>query len=280
MKEQDCLRRFLFEEIAVRGEWVRLHDSWQKAKQHQALTPALQTQLGQALTAVLLLSVTIKFEGSMILQAQGDGALRTLVAQASHDRKIRGLVRTNDTAGCTGTLMQMLGQGRLVLTVESKNAAPYQGIVALAGDCLAHTLGAYFQQSEQLKTQLWLFANETDAVGLFLQELPAQVDYQADWERVAALASTITEAELLNLDCEEVLYRLFNEEKVRIYPAEAVEFSCHCSNEKISRTLYAMGEADLKALLLEQEGIIDVGCEFCAAHYQFDEKQINALFSN
>ncbi len=276
MKEYDCLRRFLFEELGVRGEWVRLQESWQAAKQHQILNSAVESQLGQSLAAAVLLSATIKFEGSMILQAQGDGALRTLVAQSSHDRKIRGLVRYNSEVS-TQTLPEMMGQGRLVLTVEFENAPPYQGVVALEGQSLADILHVYFLQSEQLQTRLWLFANDNQAVGLFLQELPAQASYKADWERIEALANTITEAELFNLDCEEVLYRLFNEEKVRVFPAESVEFNCHCSREKISTTLRSMGQADLEAILTERE-TIEVDCEFCGAKYHFNNNDVSTLF--
>lgn len=276
MKEQDCLRRFLFEDLDVRGEWVRLQDSWQAAKQHQALTTAVESQLGQALAAVVLLSATIKFEGAMILQAQGDGALRTLVAQSSHDRKIRGLVRYNKEV-TTQNLSEMMGHGRLVLTVESENAHPYQGVVALEGQSLADVIHTYFLQSEQLQTRLWLFANNTQAVGLFLQELPSQASYKTDWERIEILANTITEAELFNLDCEEVLYRLFNEEKVRIFPAESIEFKCHCSREKISTTLRSMGQADLEAILTERE-TIEVDCEFCGEKYHFNQTDVASLF--
>jgi molecular chaperone Hsp33 len=276
MKEQDCLRRFLFEDLGVRGEWVRLQNSWQDAKKHQNLNSAVESQLGQALAAVVLLSATIKFEGAMILQAQGDGALRTLVAQASHDRKIRGLVRYNSEV-TSETLPDMMGQGRLVLTVESENAPPYQGVVVLEGKTFADVLHTYFLQSEQLQTRLWLFANQTHAVGLFLQELPAQASYKADWERIEILANTITEAELFSLDCEEVLYRLFNEEKVRVFPAEMVEFSCQCSREKISNTLRSMGQADLEAILAERD-TIEVDCEFCGEKYHFNKTDVASLF--
>ncbi len=276
MSEQDCLRRFVFEDFAVRGEWVRLQTSWQQTKQHQALTPELESQLGQALAAVVLLSATIKFEGAIILQAQGDGGLKTLVAQSSHARKIRGLVRA-DVQQCGGSLTDMLGNGQLVLTVDTKNKQSYQGVVSLEGDCLAQLLETYFRQSEQLQTRLWLFANGTQAVGLLLQELPVQDDYQVDWERIEVLASTITAAELFDLDCEQILYRLFHQEKIRLFAPETVEFCCSCSREKISQTLYAMGQADLLELLAARQ-VIDVSCEFCLAHYFFHHQDITDLF--
>src|SRR5574343_1036324 len=162
MKQQDCLRRFLFEDFNVRGEWVRLEQSWQQAKQHQLLVNSVvESQLGQALAAVALLSATIKFKGSMIMQVQGNGAVKAVVAHASHDGKVRCLVRSEDVVAGED-LPEMLGDGgRLVLTVDSENAEPYQGIVGVSAANLAGVLQTYFVQSEQRDTRLWLFANET-----------------------------------------------------------------------------------------------------------------------
>ena len=277
MTKQDFLRRFLFEELGVRGEWVKLETSWLAAKQHQQGSEIVLEQLGQALAAVVMLSATVKFNGSMILQAQGDGDFRALVAQSTHDRKIRGLVRSNDTVSA-GTLETMFGHGRLVLTIEPDFADPYQGIVPLQGNNLAAALETYFAQSEQLKTRLWLFANETGAAGLLIQELPAQENYQADWERIEILANTVTGQELLELDCETLLYRLFNEEKVRLFDAEPVEFKCACSRPRIERTLRALGREELESILLERDKI-EVGCEFCGAQYHFDKIDVQQLLS-
>lgn len=275
MSQQDILRRFLFEDLGIRGLWVGLSSSWQVAQQHQHCAGNVQVQLGQALSAVVLLSATIKFNGSMILQAQGDGPLKTLVAQATHDRKIRGLVRGSDTVSI-GSLQEMFGEGRLVLTVSPENAQPYQGIVPLQGNSLAVALETYFAQSEQLSTRLWLFANETRASGLLLQELPAQLNDKADWERIEMLAGTVTERELLELGCEELLYRLFNEEKVRLYGGEPVEFDCPCSRPKIENALRLLGRQELESILRER-GQIEVNCEFCNKYYRFDGIDVEQL---
>jgi molecular chaperone Hsp33 len=277
MIEQDILRRFLFEELGVRGEWVKLSASWQAAKDHQRGSEDMQQQLGQALAAVVMLSATVKFKGSMILQAQGDGAIKTLVAQATDQRKIRGLVRGKENVAA-GPLEAMFGQGRLVLTVESESGQPYQGIVPLQGSNLAVALQTYFEQSEQLKTRLWLFANETHAVGLLLQQMPAQENYDHNWEHIEILANTVTEQELFELDCEPLLYRLFNQEKVRLFDSEAVEFSCACSRSKIERTLFAMGRTELEDILNEQS-IIEVNCEFCSKQYRFDKVDVENILS-
>lgn len=277
MIEQDLLRRFLFEELGVRGEWVKLTTSWQAAKQHQRGSENVQQQLGQALAAVVMLSATVKFKGSMILQAQGDGDIKTLVAQATDQRKIRGLVRGKESV-TVGSLESMFGHGRLVLTIESQNGHPYQGIVPLHGSNLAAALQTYFEQSEQLKTRLWLFANATHAVGLLLQELPAQENYQADWEHIEILANTVTEQELFDLDCEQLLYRLFHQEKVRLFDPEPVEFSCACSRSSIEKTLFAMGRTELEDILKERD-IIEVTCEFCSEHYRFDKVDVENILS-
>ncbi|QPK63775.1 Hsp33 family molecular chaperone HslO [Methylomonas sp. LL1] len=280
MKQQDCLRRFLFEEHGVRGEWVRLEKSWQQAKQHQILVnPAVESQLGQALAAVVLLSATIKFKGAMIMQVQGSGELKALVAQATNERRIRGLVRSEAIVS-GGNLRQMIGEGgRMVLTVESETAEPYQGIVGVMEQDLAGVLKTYFSQSEQLDTRLWLFANETHAAGLFIQELPAEKQDKNDWQRLEMLADTVTAQEMLTLDCEELLHRLFHQEKVRLYEAEEVEFSCNCSRQKIGGTLSALGKSELEGILQERDQI-EVDCQFCGAQYHFDKIDVENLLLN
>lgn len=277
MKDQDCLRRFLFEELGVRGEWVKLETSWQQAKQYQQLSTSVQEQLGQALASVVLLSATIKFDGAMILQAQGNGDLKALVAQATHDRKIRVLAR-GETKSTASSLPEMMGEGRLVITIEPKQGEPYQGIVSLAGDTLADVITTYFSQSEQLKTRVWLFANETHVAGLFLQELPAQESDEVDWERISILADTVTQDEMLSLDCETMLFRLFNEEKVRIFEPEPITFECGCSQKKIETALISLGKKELDSIFLERDQI-DVGCEFCGKQYGFDKVDVGNLLS-
>jgi molecular chaperone Hsp33 len=276
MSDQDLLRRFLFEDLGVRGHWVRLTTSWQTAKNHQHCANDLELQLGQALSAAVLLSATIKFTGTMILQAQGDGPLKTLVAQATNDRKIRGLIRTDDMLADTGTLQEMFGDGRLALTITSPNAQPYQGIVPLEGDNLAAALENYFAQSEQLNTRLWLFADNNTATGLLLQELPSKLNNQDDWERIITLASTVTSREMLSLDCETLLYRLFNEEKVRLFESESIAFECGCSQAKIQNVLRLLGKVELESILQER-GTIEVNCEFCNRQYRFDRIDVEHL---
>ncbi|MDQ7089719.1 MAG: Hsp33 family molecular chaperone HslO [Methylococcales bacterium] len=277
MNQNDCLRRFLFDDLGVRGEWVHLQTSFQAAKHYQSLSDHVASQLGEALAAVTLLSATIKFKGSMVLQAQGNGALHTLVAQASDQQEIRGLVR-GDKKMAEGSLQTMMGEGRLVLTTKAENGEPYQGIVSLEANGLAEVIENYFQQSEQLPTRVWLFSDKTQVAGLFLQKIPTEGREELDWERITAVANTITADELLNLDCETVLYRLFNEDKLRLFEPQTVTFKCSCSREKIIETLQTLGRDDLESALKEQE-IVAVDCEFCGQKYTFNAEAIEMILT-
>ena len=275
MTKQDNLRRFLLEERGIRGEWIQLTESWQTIKQNQAGPETAQHLLAEALAAVAMLSATIKFQGSLILQAQGNGPINTLVVQATHDRKIRGLVRS-DAAVPEGPLEEKFGHAQLILTVKSERGDPYQGIVALQGQNLATALESYFRQSEQLKTRLWLFADNNHAAGLLLQELPGQ-GTDSDWEHIEILANTVKKQELLTLDCQEILYRLFHEENIRLFDPEPISFECACSRQRIEQTLKSLGIDELEDILQER-GSIEVGCEFCNRQYQFDPIDIKRLF--
>ncbi len=247
MSHFDRFERFHFEELGIRGELVRLEDALTASRGTTNYPDVVQSQLGQALAAVLLLSGSIKYQGSLILQIQGAGPINTLVAQATHLRTIRGLAHwAAIPAG--KTLSKLYGDGRLVMTIQNQGQEPYQGIVALDGDTLSQALESYFSLSEQLPTRLWLFANEQRAGGLFIQSLPGHENGREDWNRVIHLASTITENELLNLPSHEVLFRLFHEERVRLLDPEPVSFRCSCSRYRIEGVLLAMGEQEIATI--------------------------------
>lgn len=277
MKNSDSFQRFLFEDMGIRGELVRLDASWQAVLQRHTYPPNVSRQLGQTLAAVTLLSGTIKFKGALILQIQSRGPLHTLVVQATHRQTIRGLAHWRDPVPA-GAMSEVFGDGRLVLTIQNEGADPYQGVVALEGQNLASALESYFSNSEQLATRLWLFADGQRAAGLFLQALPAQAHAEDDWTRLITLADTITEQEMLNLPFEDVLYRLYHEEKVRLFEAEPVVFRCTCSRQRIEAMLLALGKADVEDILAEK-GRVEVDCDFCNKRYQFDPVDIGALFS-
>jgi molecular chaperone Hsp33 len=281
MSDRDSLHRFLFEHAGVRGQLVQLDASWRAVLDAHPYPAPVRSQLGQALAAVLLLTSTLKFEGSLILQAQGEGPLRTLVTQATHQRTVRGLARWHGPVpdGRSADLEQVFGSGRLVLTLEPRRGEPYQGIVPLQGSNLAAAIEAYFNASEQLPTRLWLAANDERGAGMLIQRLPAQQGSDEDWARIGLLAGTLTERELLTLSAKELLYRLFNEERVRLFESEPVAFRCGCSLERIQDTLRALGRAEVESIL-EEQGAVDVDCEFCNRHYHLDRIDALQIFAD
>lgn len=295
--ERDSLHRFVFERLGVRGELVQLDASFRAVLERHRYPGPVQRPLGEALAAVLLLTATLKFEGSLILQAQGAGPLRTLVAQATHNRTVRGLARWHGDVP-QGNLKQQFGDGRLVLTLDPLGGERYQGIVPLEGSGLGAAIEAYFGTSEQLPTRLWLAVDGRRAVGLMLQRLPAGVadgagsgaadvhqaaveegDLDRDgWNRTTMLADTVSERELLDLPVHDLLRRLFHEEDVRLFEPEPVAFRCSCSRGRIAATLRAIGRDEIDAILREQ-GDVGVTCEFCNRDYRFDAVDAHELFA-
>lgn len=281
MSDSDELHRFLFERLGIRGERVRLGTAWRNIRALQAYPEPVGRQLGEALAGVVMLSSTLKYQGSLILQLQGTGPVHTVVAQSTHDRAIRGLARWHPEAeaalqGSAVPFAELLGSGRLVMTLYNEGSEPYQGIVAIEGDSVAASIESYFRQSEQLATRLWLAADEQHAAGLFLQELPREGGLAIDWERVALLAGTVTTRELLDLDTETLCRRLFHEQALRLFEPEPVRFACGCSRERISLTLRLLGEAELTAAQGDSQNIT-VDCEFCGRRYVFDAVDLGAI---
>lgn len=277
-KDNDYLYRFVFEDFGVRGEFVRLAASWQAVRGKHPYPPAVEEPLGSALAAVALLSATIKFRGSLVMQIQGDGLIRSLVAQATDQGTLRGMAGFGMPSSESGPEPAgLFGHARLVLTAESPDGERYQGIVQVEGDSITGALEHYFQQSEQLPTRLWLAADDTAACGLLLQRLPGRDDGDEDWNRVVTLADTITDDELLTLGVEELLHRLFHEESVRLYEPQPMAFRCGCSRERVGQALVAIGEGEVEQIL-DEMGSIEVNCEFCNASYRFDAVDAAALF--
>jgi molecular chaperone Hsp33 len=277
MNSQDQLTRFLFESHNVRGELVQLDASWKAVLERHTYPTAVGQQLGQAMAAVALLSATIKYDGSLILQSQSNGPLNTLVVQSTNQLTLRGLARWSADLP-DGDLSDIYGSGHMTLTVTNQSSARFQGIVELAGKNLANALENYLCTSEQLASRLWLVADEERAAGLLLQKLPAEQEHEEDWERVCLLADTVTQDEMLNLPAQTLLHRLFHEEDIRLFDPMPVAFRCSCSRERISNTLRSMGREELFSII-EEQGAIEVDCDFCNKHYHFDVIDAEQLFS-
>ena len=279
MSNPDQIQRILFEQIDVRGVVVGLETSYQEVLARHNYPPVLQRVLGEMLAAVGMLSATLKFEGRLLLQAEGEGQVKMLMAECNRHQDLRAIARYDGELGDDLSFDQLLQNGRIALTIEPEKGQRYQGVVPLENETLAQCLQAYFEQSEQLGTSIQLAADGQCAAGLMLQVMPAEGRGDEDWNRVSMLASTLKDEELLQLDNEALLFRLFHEEVCRLYEPQPLRFRCDCSRERSAEALKFMTEEELLEILKEQNGIIDVGCQFCNQTYNFDETDIRALFS-
>lgn len=278
--DTDSVQRFHFETAAVRGEIVRLGASLREILGQHFYPAPVAALLGESLAASVLLSSTIKFAGSLSLQAKSEGPVSILFGECTHDRQIRGYARVAEGAA-VGGLGELLSRGTLAITITPEQGQRYQGIVPLDAPRLAGCLEHYFAQSEQLPTAILLACDGEHAAGLLLQALPVSAEaaagQAASWDHLRHLACTATDAELLGERFETLLFHLFHEERVRVQAPEPVRFGCRCSAERASSTLQSLGEAEVRAIFAEQ-GTILVHCEFCQQEYRFDAGALDAMF--
>ena len=291
----DSSTRFVFVDADVRGNIVRLGDSFKQMTASHDYPSEVQELLGEFLAAALLLSDIIKFEGRLTLQANGQGNIRLLMAEATHEGAVRGIAQLEDAAPADAfrdkNLLQLLSgskpsEGKLVggtltVTVEALGRERYQSIVPLLGETLAECLESYFQQSEQLNTFIRLSADSNQATGMLIQQLPVQMEQdlaqRADrWQTIRVLAGTITGAELIAKANPVLLQHLFVEENIQIFDATSVQFQCGCSEQRMAGALVSLGESEL-ASLFEQHQTLALTCEFCGAHYDIDNKKLMQL---
>lgn len=278
MSNPDQIQRIMFDELDIRGVVSGLKKTCHDCFEHHDYPVVIRQVLGEMLAAVSLLSSNLKFEGRLILQAQGQGDVRLLMAESNQNRDVRAIARFEGDIPENASFIELLPQGQVVLTIEPENGNRYQGIVPLDGDSLAKCLESYFISSEQLPTQVQLVSDGETAAGLMLQVLPAEGKDEEDWDRISHLASTLKSSELLELDNETLLYRLFHEEQCRLYEPDAVQFKCTCSRERSLASLILVDKAELLEVI-EESGLINVNCQFCNAHYGFDVTDVEALFS-
>jgi molecular chaperone Hsp33 len=281
-KVNDTLNRFLFENTPVRGNIVNLTNTFQLALNKQNLPAGLKQALGELMAASALLTATLKMNGSLVLQIQSKGALKLLVVECTSDFGIRATAKWNGEINDDQNLFDLIEHGQFVITLDPKDGGQtYQGIVPIEGDDISTILENYMLRSEQIDTKIWLACDGKSAAGMLLQKLPdtmnqvskseesAEHDVDA-WNRVGHLADTITNEELLNLDSETLLHRLFHEEDVRLFEASNTKFFCSCTRASVANMLRMLGNEEISSIL-EEQGKIEVNCDFCNTHYQFDK---------
>jgi molecular chaperone Hsp33 len=313
------LHKFIFEGMPVRGMLVRLTDAWQDILARRAANtqtgpyPAPVRQLlGEMAAAGVLMQGNIKFNGALILQIFGDGPVKVGVVEVQPDFSLRATCTQVGEVAPEASLSQMVNlnnQGRCAITLDPKDRLPgqqpYQGVVPLFGDrgekleSISEVLQHYMLQSEQLDTVLVLAADDQVAAGLLIQRLPvegegnlagqmdsvareAELGQSEDFSRIAILAKSLKREELLTLDAETILHRLFWEEPLaRFEPLvgdSGPRFACSCSRERVGQMIRSLGTAEVESILAEQ-GQVEVGCDFCGAQYRFDPVDAAGLFT-
>jgi molecular chaperone Hsp33 len=275
----DSLQRFVFETAPVRGEIVQLAATWRAVLERRAYPPCIQSLLGELMAAAALLSATIKFEGSLIIQMQGSGPVQLLVVECTSNRTMRATAKWRD-APDSASLADLLGPGQFVITIVPEDGKQtYQGVVAIEGATVSAVLEHYMLQSEQLETRLWLSCDENAACGVLLQKLPDGKSTDRDaWNRAVTLGGTISREELLTLPAMQLLRRLFHQEQVRVFEAHPVAFRCSCSRDRVTNMLRMLGHEEVRSILHERDSV-EVDCEFCGRHYQFDSVDAEQIFA-
>ncbi|MBC5766375.1 Hsp33 family molecular chaperone HslO [Ramlibacter albus] len=306
------LHKFLFDGLPVRGMIVRLDDAWTEILARRranedtgAWPPPVAELLGEMAAAGALMQSNIKFNGALVMQIYGDGPVKVAVAEVQHDLALRVTAKVVGDVGIDARLADMVntgGGGRCAITLDPKDKRPgqqaYQGVVPLRGphgeslDKLSDVLEHYMRQSEQLDTKMVLAADATVAAGILIQRLPheggANIEGAAKdvdegemkehFNRIATLASSITPAELLELDVETILRRLFWQEKMLRFEPQTPRFACTCSRERVASMIRGLGREEAESILSEREAI-DVGCDFCGQHYRFDAVDAARIFT-
>lgn len=279
--DNDKLYRYLFKNRAVRGEWVRLNQSFKDTLNTHHYPKVVQNLLGEMMVATSLLTATLKFNGSITVQIQGDGPLSLALVNGSDDQKMRALARLQGEVRDDMTLNEMIGKGVLVITITPNEGERYQGVIGLDKPTITECLEDYFVRSEQLQTQLIIrtgeFNGEPVAAGMLLQVMPDGVGEEGDFEHLATLTATVKDEEIFGLSAEEMLYRLYHEETVEIYPAQNVDFFCGCTQERSGGALLLLPENEIDEILAEHNGSIDMQCECCGTHYFFNKEAIEKL---
>ncbi|HWK72094.1 MAG TPA: Hsp33 family molecular chaperone HslO [Burkholderiaceae bacterium] len=291
---KDQFKKYLLPDHSARIQAVRLSEAWQTGLAHQSYPDCVQRLLGELLAASILLASNIKFDGSLVLQLQGDGPVALIVVECNTDLSVRATVslREGHEVPADGTLQTLLnadGNGRFIVVLdpgrETTGMQPYQGVVPLEGESVAQVLESYMRNSEQLDTRLWLAADSTLAAGLLLQRLPSQGGTQAStghspdetWERVGHLAATLKRDELLELDIDTLIHRLFWEEHLIALEEQEVRWHCPCTRERVAGMLRGLGRQEIEDILSEHEHV-DIVCNFCGKPYRFDAVDCAGLF--
>jgi len=285
----DTLNRYLFDGLHVRGELVQLSTSYQSIIKNHNYPVSVRLLLGELMAATCLLTATLKFEGDITVQLQGDGPVGYMSVNGDNNQQMRGIAKVIETkkADEAQSLQEIMGKGNMIITVKPNQGEAYQGIVALDLPTLAQCFSHYFDVSAQIPTQVWLFSDDEkqQVAGSLVQLLPDGdgstenlAKQQSDFEHVAQLTNTIKADEIFSLEAEALLYRLYHQEKVSLFEPQTVSYQCSCSSNKCLAAIAQIEPSEIEAILAEQ-GKVSMTCDYCLMTYDFFTEQLKSFIS-
>ncbi|EWH11227.1 Hsp33-like chaperonin [Catenovulum agarivorans DS-2] len=282
MNTPDQLNRYIFEEMNVRGELVQLAESYQQMLKNHHYPDSIKHIIGELFAATSLLTATLKFTGDIAVQIQGNGPVSYVAINGTDKQALRGVARFSEAPKDLNLSSAFGDKGFMVITITPEKGERYQGIVALEQETIAGCLQDYFRQSEQLDTHIWLYTDTKQALaaGMLLQRLPGEEKEQddANMEHLAQLTSTVKHDEIFSLAAQDLLYRLYHQERVKVFEPQSVTFHCGCSKDKTYNALASIQPNELTAIL-QEEGKIEVKCEYCLTKYSFVENDLADLLN-
>lgn len=271
--------RFSFDKLAIRGAYVSLNKSVKTAQAISAYPDCVQLILAQFMSANAVISSLTQFDGLMTLQARSEQQLGLVMSEQHKNGSMRAIAR-NFEGAISNDFQQLLGNGLLTLTLDPEVGKRYQGIIKLEDNSLATSLSHYFKQSEQLDTHIVIRHTNEGVAALMIQAMPDtehSVLSDDDWLAAVAIADTLSSEEAGSLSYNDVLFRLFHEFEVRVQTPETLQYHCNCSKTRVSKALKTLPETELRGYV-EQDGHIEVNCDFCDKAYHFKQHDLDTLF--
>ena len=274
----DSVVPFVFESLPVRGALIQLSASWQRMLEEHDYDALIRDTLGHAAAATGLIAQSLKFDGAVTLQIQGEGALSMLVMQCSSALELRGMA-TSDPSIPAKDFSELVQVAQCAITVDNGDR-PYQGIVEIHRSSLAASLRNYFDRSVQVPSHVALVSDKQRACGLLLQQMPGRTAIDADdWARLGFIAETLS---LDDFDAPagiDLLRKLFAEDDIRVFEAKPVRFNCRCTIGRAEQVLKMLGEAEVREAL-DTHGALEVVCEYCGKRRHFDSVDVSRLFAD
>lgn len=276
----DIVLPFLFEKLPVRGALIQLQHSWARMQLGNEYSAAETQILGQSAAATGLIAQSLKFKGKITLQVNGEGPLSMLVMQSTQKLEIRGMVSAPEISE-EMSYPEIVDGCRCAITVDSGALErPYQGIVEMLGDSLSQSLENYFARSVQVQSHLMLVANHSVCGGILLQQMPEKGEpLEDDWHRLGLLSATLRTEDVANGISALLAGKLFAEDDVRVFKPRPAVFKCGCSRQRAEEVLRLLGEQDARSAC-EEQGKVDVICEYCGRKRSFDAVDISGIFTN